>query len=135
VIARVLTILAFKFWNIRRNIGGNGGACRIMTHRFVHQLRHLWHIDHGQKRETGLRHLAPSSLERLCLGNYIPSRVLVSTMALSEIVKPSSRLIYKGLVGHHSSRNVLMRVIKTSPSQSGSGLGVSQGMKLTSSGC
>jgi hypothetical protein len=69
--------------------------------------------------------MAPSSLERLLLGNHSPSRVLVSTMALSGIVRPSYELIHEGLVGNHSSRNVLMRVVKNSPSQSGSTLGVS----------
>jgi hypothetical protein len=106
-----------------------------MTHMIVHQLRQVWHIEHGQKREMGLQHLAPSSLERLWLGNYSPSSVLVGTMSLFRIIRPSSELIHKGLVGNHSSRNVLMRVVKTTPNWSGSRLGVAQGMKLTSSGC
>jgi hypothetical protein len=135
VITKILAILAFEFWNIQRKLGGNGGPCRIMTHRVIHQLRQVWQIEHGQKRETGLQHLAPHSLERLWLGNCIPSRVLVSTMALSRIVRPSSRMIHKGGVGHHSSRNVLMRVIKISPIRSGPRLGVAQSVKLTSSRC
>jgi hypothetical protein len=135
MITRVLAILAFEFWNVRRKLGGNGGPCRIMTHRVVHQLRQVWQVEHGQKRETRLQNLALSSLERLCLGNRNPSRVLVRTMALSGIVRPSSRMIHKRFFGHHSSRNVLMGVIKNAPSWSGSRLGVAQGVKLTSSGC
>jgi len=99
-----------------------------MTYRVIHQLRQFWKIKSGQKRETGLWHLVPSSLERLWLGNCNPSRFLVSTMALFRIVRPSSKLIHNGLVGRHSNRNVLMRVIKTSPTWSGPGLGVAQGV-------
>ena len=133
MITRILAILSFELWDVQRNIGGNGGPCRIMTHKFFHQLRKLWQVERGQKREMGLQHLALSSLGILCLGNCCPSRVLVSTMDLSRIVRPSSKMIHKRLVGHHSSRNVLMSVIKNSPSWSGSGLGVAQGVKLTSS--
>jgi hypothetical protein len=104
-----------------------------MRHRVVHQLRQFWKIKHGQKRETGLRHLAPSSLERFCLRNCNPSRVLVGPMALCGIVRTFSRMIHKRLLGNHSRMNVLMGVIKVSPSWSGSGLRVAQGVKLTSS--
>jgi hypothetical protein len=44
-------------------------------------------------------------------------------------------LIHEGLVGYHSSRNVMLRVLTISPNWSGSRLGVAQGMKLTSFGC
>jgi hypothetical protein len=82
-----------------------------------------------------LQHLAPRSLERLLLVNHNTSRVLLCTMALFEIVIPSFELIHDGLVGNHSSRNVLTRVVKIVASWSGSRMGVAQGMKLTSSGC
>jgi hypothetical protein len=95
-----------------------------------------------------LRHLAPSSHERLCVGNCIPPRILVRTKPLSEIIKSSFGLIHVRWVGHHSSRNVLIRIMKISPSQIrsklgviesaskwiGSGLGVAQCVRLTSFG-
>jgi hypothetical protein len=95
----------------------------------------------------GLRHLAPSSRERLCVGNYIPSRILVSTKALSRFIRNSSRLIRIRWVGHYSSRNVLIRIVKiapsrirsilgvmkTSPNWNGSRLGVIQSVRITSS--
>jgi hypothetical protein len=56
-------------------------------------------------------------------------------MTLPGIIIPSSRLIHKRVVGHHYSRNFLMRIIKTSLNWSGSGLAVSQGMKQTSFKC
>jgi hypothetical protein len=77
--------------------------------------------------------MSPCYREMLLLGNRNPYRVLVCTMALSEIVKPPSKLINKGLVGHHSSRNFIMRVINIPPNWSSSRLGVFQSMKLTSS--
>jgi len=55
-------------------------------------------------------------------------------MALSRIVKTSSKLIHKGLVGNHSSRNVMMRIVNISLNQSSSRLGVAQVVKLTSPG-
>jgi hypothetical protein len=57
---------------------------------------------------------------------------MVSTIALSRIISPSSRLIHRMLAGHHSSRNFLLRVIKISANWIGSSLGVYQSMKLTS---
>jgi hypothetical protein len=64
----------------------------------------------------------------------MPSRVLVRTMALSDIINPFSGLIHRRLFGHHSSWNILLRVIEIPPSQIRYGLGVSQSVKLTSSG-
>jgi hypothetical protein len=95
----------------------------------------------------GLRHLAPSSRERLCVGNCIPYRILVSTKALSGIIRPSSGMIRIRWVGHHYNRNFLIRIVKISPSWIksrlgvmkispnwiGSRLGVSQSVILTSS--
>jgi hypothetical protein len=135
VITGILTILTFEFQDVQNKLSGDEGPYRIMTHRFFHQLREIWQIKCGQKGETRLWHLVPSSLERLCLRNCSPSKVLASTVAMSGIVRPSSRMIHKRLVGHHSSRNVLMGVINIAPSQIGSGLGVSQSMKLTSFRC
>jgi hypothetical protein len=53
-------------------------------------------------------------------------------MALSDIIRPSSGIIHIRLVGHHSRRNVLLRVIEISPNRIGSGLEVAQSVKLTS---
>jgi hypothetical protein len=58
---------------------------------------------------------------------------MVRTKALSRILRPSSRLIHIGWVGHHSRRNVLIRIVKISPGWIGFGLGVSQSVRLTSS--
>jgi hypothetical protein len=66
-----------------------------------------------------------SALTDLSINNS-PSRFLVSTMALDGILRTSSRMIHIRLVGHHSSRNILLRVIEIAPSQIGSGLGVAQ---------
>jgi hypothetical protein len=53
-------------------------------------------------------------------------------MALSSVINPSSGIIHKILVGHNSSWNVLLRVIKIIANRIRYGLGVSQSMKLTS---
>jgi hypothetical protein len=67
------------------------------------------------EKEDGVLHLAPTFRERLCVGNCIPPRILVRTKALSKIIRPSSELIRIRWVGHHSSRNVLIRIVKIAP--------------------
>jgi hypothetical protein len=91
--------------------------------------------------------MPPPSHERLCVGNCIPSRILVRTKTLSGITRTSSGIIRIRWVGNHSSRNVLirimkispgrirseLRVLKISPNRIGSVLGVAQSVRLTSS--
>jgi hypothetical protein len=55
MITLILAILTFEFQNVRRKSGGDGGPCRMMTHRVVHQLIQVWQIKHGQKRRWGSR--------------------------------------------------------------------------------
>ena len=64
----------------------------------------------------GLRHLTPSYCKRLSIRSCIPSRVLVRTKNLSEIIRPTFGLIHKIWIGHCSSKNVLIRVMKIAPS-------------------
>jgi hypothetical protein len=71
-------------------------------------------------------------------GPKLPGKIVVGEsqpIQGSRIIKTHFEIIHKGLVGNHSSRNFMMRVVKIAPSRSSSRLGVSQGLKMTSFGC
>ena len=87
-----------------------------MTHWVIHYFRQIWQIKCGQKGNTGLRHLTPSSCKRMSIRSCVPSRVLVRTRTLSGIKIPSPEWIRERWIGHHSNRNVLIRVMKIAPS-------------------
>jgi len=134
MITWILIGLSFKFWNVWRNLSGDGGPWLVVMHRVIHLSQQIWQIKSGQKRESGLWCLSLYSWERSVLRGCRPSRVLVYTMALSGRVISSSKLIHKRLYGHHTCRSGIMRVINNAPNQRSSGLGVSHSVKLTSFG-